>query len=245
MSKDHNGAFDVLAPTVSEPPPATTGSAAGGLTDGRNGGAMGPARKAALAAGLVVVALLALFIYGVANVGNDDAAFGPSPLDGELAPAISGATLDGGRYSLDADRGRWVVVNFFATWCPPCITEHPELIKFSQRHAADGERAVVSVVFGGAAETEAARDFFDTNGGDWPVVMDPTGTLSVDYAVPRVPESILVSPTGLVLGKIRGGVTADELDAIIDSVERRATAPVPAPQPASATAPTSAGGVGG
>jgi hypothetical protein len=82
----------------------------------------------------------------------------------------------------------------------------------------------VSVVFGGAAEEDATRRFFADNGGDWPVVVDRSGGLSVDYAVAKVPESILVSPTGLVLGKIRGGVTADELDAIIDDVERRAGA---------------------
>ena len=46
------------------------------------------------------------------------------------------------------------------------------------------------------------------------------GRIAVDYAVPKVPESILVSPTGLVYTKLRGGVTADELDGLIDSVER-------------------------
>ncbi|MFN0027674.1 MAG: TlpA family protein disulfide reductase [Acidimicrobiales bacterium] len=225
MSGDHNGAAGLITSDRSsgapldptQPAPSESASSGSGARH-----SLGPARKAALAAGVVVVALLGLFIYGVANVGNEDGAFAPSPLDGELAPPLHAPTMDGGRYSLDADRGRWVVVNFFATWCPPCIQEHPELVKFSERHAADGQRKVVSVVFGGAAETDGVRAFFAANGGDWPVVVDPTGTLSVDYAVPRVPESILVSPTGLVLGKIRGGVTADELDAIIDNVERSA-----------------------
>ena len=56
------------------------------------------------------------------------------------------------------------------------------------------------------------------------MVIDPSGRTSVDYAVAQVPESILVAPTGLVLGKIRGGVTADELDAIIDGVVAQVTA---------------------
>ncbi|MGD9753124.1 MAG: TlpA family protein disulfide reductase [Acidimicrobiia bacterium] len=192
--------------------------------DGSDPPPMGPARKAALVAGVVVMALLAVFVYGVVAGGDDDELSGPSPLDGKLAPAIEGTTLDGGSYTLDDDRGSWVIVNFFATWCPPCVQEHPELVLFEQRHAGDGDRRVVSVVYGGPDEADKARAFFDRNGGSWPVVVDPTGTLSVDYAVAKVPESIIVAPTGVVLGKIRGGVTADQLDAIIDDIETRAGA---------------------
>ena len=110
---------------------------------------------------VVVVPLLALFLWGVSFGGDDDSAFGPSPLDGEVAPALVGTTLDGAGYSIDNDRGSWVVVNFFATWCPPCVKEHPELVEFERRHADTGDRRVVSVVFGGSAETEPARRFFD------------------------------------------------------------------------------------
>ncbi len=187
-----------------------------------DGARVGPARRAAGFAAVVVVALLALFVYGVISEakGNDDSLTAPSPLDGKLAPSIEGEALDGSRYILDGDRGSWVVVNFFATWCPPCVQEHPELVEFARRHEGSGQRRLVSVVFGGANETAAVRRFFAANGGSWPVIVDPTGTLAVDYAVAKVPESILVSPTGLVLGKIRGGVSADGLDAIIDQVER-------------------------
>ncbi len=181
---------------------------------------VGSARKAALGAGLVVVALLALFTYGVVSGNGDESAFGPSPLDDQLAPAIDGVTISGAPFSLDTERGRWVVVNFFSTTCVPCVREHPELVSFSQRHAAAGDRVVVSVLFGGSAETAAAQQFFARNGGAWPVVTDPTGSVSVDYAVAKVPESILVHPSGYVVGKIKGGVTADGLDAIIDSVDQ-------------------------
>jgi cytochrome c biogenesis protein CcmG, thiol:disulfide interchange protein DsbE len=179
-----------------------------------------PARVAALGVGVVLAAFVALLVWRIGRgAAVED---GSSPLDGRTAPTLVGPTIDGGRYDLGADRGSWVVVNFFATWCPPCIQEHPELVEFERRHAAGGDRRVVSVVFGGAGETESVRRFFERNGGTWPVVVDPTGRMSVDYAVAKVPESILVSPTGLVLGKIKGGVTADELDRIIDGVEARA-----------------------
>ncbi len=178
-----------------------------------------PARLAAIVVAVVLLGFLGVLLWGVANRG-DDGEDGPSPLDGKLAPALAGPTLDGGRFDLASERGNWVVVNFFATWCVPCIQEHPELQRFSERNAA-GNRRVVGVVFGGTNEVEPARRFLAANGGDWPVVID-SGRIAVDYAVPKVPESILVSPTGLVYAKLRGGVTADVLDRLIDDVERAA-----------------------
>ena len=213
---DHRMIPDDVAETDATALAGDSGLAA---NTGRSRSRMGPARKAALVAGVPLLFLLALFAWKVVNGDQVEGAFAPSPLDGKRAPAIDGSTIDGAPYSLDNDRGSWVVVNFFATWCPPCLKEHPELIEFEQRHAAGGERRVVSMVFGGPEEAASARAFFSRNGGTWPVVIDPTGIVAVDYAVAKVPESILVAPSGFVYGKIRGGVTADALDAIIDEAE--------------------------
>lgn len=181
-----------------------------------------PARTAAVATAVVLAGLIGVLLWGVVNKDNDDALSGPSPLDGKVAPPLIGPSLDGSSFDLQSERGNWVVVNFFATWCPPCIQEHPELRTFAERNAAAGRnRRVVGVVFGGGTEADAVRRFLAANGGDWPVVVD-NGRIAVDYAVPKVPESVLVSPTGLVYAKLRGGVTADELDGIIDAVEAAA-----------------------
>jgi cytochrome c biogenesis protein CcmG/thiol:disulfide interchange protein DsbE len=188
-----------------------------------------PARVTAIVVALVMLGVFAVFGWKLAN-RNDDADSGPSPLDGKLAPALSGPTVQGGSFDLASQRGNWVVVNFFATWCVPCLQEHPELQRFAERNAATNRR-VVGVVFGGSSEVDPVKRFLAQNGGDWPVVIDQ-GRIAVDYAVPKVPESILVSPTGLVYTKLRGGVTADELDGLIDSVEQAA---------GETTAPTSPG----
>ena len=123
-------------------------------------------------------------------------------------------TLDGEPFALDGLRGRFVVVNFFATWCIPCIREHPELVEFQRRNAEADDTAIVSVVFDDRPET--VRQFFSDNGGDWPVVTDPDGRIAVSYGVAGVPESYLVAPDGTVVTKIVGGVTADELDDLVD-----------------------------
>ena len=129
---------------------------------------------------------------------------------GRIAPLIEGDDLNGRRFSIDDHRGRWVVVNFFSTTCVPCIVEHPELVEFSERHAAVGDAVVVSVAFDDSADN--VREFFLENGGDWPVLTGDTGSIAVAYGVTAVPESYLVAPSGVVAAKIIGGVTADQLD---------------------------------
>jgi cytochrome c biogenesis protein CcmG, thiol:disulfide interchange protein DsbE len=165
-------------------------------------------------AGAVLV-VLAAFVGVLATGGDDDGV--RSQLIGRPAPGIAGDTIDGGRYDLTQHRGEFVVVNFFATWCVPCIREHPELVEFEQRHRDAGDASVVSVVFD--SRPEQVRDFFAENGGDWPVVVDPDGRTALEYGVTGVPESYLLAPDGTVLVKIEGGVTADALDDLLEQVQ--------------------------
>ena len=174
-----------------------------------------PARRAATAVGLVLAALVGVLIWGVAKGPAVERAFGKSPLDGKAAPALSGPTLDGQSADLGRLKGNWVVVNFFATWCPPCIAEHPELVNFAESNAT-ANRKVVSVVFDDVPTIVA--DFFERKGGDWPVLLDDGGA-AVDWAVSRIPESIIVDPNGIVRGKVKGGVRADVLNRLIDEAE--------------------------
>jgi cytochrome c biogenesis protein CcmG/thiol:disulfide interchange protein DsbE len=169
-----------------------------------------PALAAALT--LAVIAGLLVAVLWTREPSTDRRA--ESPLLGEVAPLVAGGTLDGGSYDLDRERGRWVVVNFFARWCVPCVREHPELVRFSERHAATGDASVVSVVFDDTEDS--VRALFEDLGGDWPVVTDADGRIALDYGVTGVPESYVVAPDGTVVAKVEGGVTADGLDDLID-----------------------------
>ena len=174
-----------------------------------------PRRTAVWIVGPVAVVML-LFIVLLATRDRGETGFASFNLEGEVAPAIVGTTLDGDEFDLDDYRGGFVIVNFFQTTCIPCVREHPELIEFSERHAQTGDAEVVSVVFDDT--TTAVREFFSEFGGDWPVVVGDTGTIALDYGVVAVPESYLVAPSGMVAWKAVGGVTADGLDDAIDSL---------------------------
>ena len=136
-----------------------------------------------------------------------------SPLVGKPAPPIEGTTVDGASASLDGLKGKWVVVNFFATWCVPCRVEHPELIKFSDSHAASGDAAVLGVIY--SDNVQAVREYRDKEGGSWAMITDPKGRVALDYGVAGVPESFLISPEGVVEAKLLGGVRAGDLDQLL------------------------------
>jgi cytochrome c biogenesis protein CcmG/thiol:disulfide interchange protein DsbE len=140
-----------------------------------------------------------------------------SPLVGKPAPAVEGTTVDGGPASLADFKGKWVVVNFFATWCVPCRVEHPQLIRFAQLHQAAGDAAVLGVVYSDNAQ--AVREFRDKEGGNWPMLADPKGRVALDYGVAGIPESFLINPDGVVAAKITGGVDAVRLDEVLNQAK--------------------------
>lgn len=161
-----------------------------------------------LAVGIVLVGFVA--VLALSSGGDDDEV---SQLIGQPAPAVVGTTLDGASFDIDDHRGQWVLLNFFADWCPPCIEEHPELISFDESHTTTGDVQVVSVAF--QNDPEDVRTFFADNGGDWPVLVEDTDGVAVGWGVTGLPETFLVSPQGIVVHKFTGGVTEDDLESIL------------------------------
>jgi cytochrome c biogenesis protein CcmG/thiol:disulfide interchange protein DsbE len=157
-----------------------------------------------------VAVVLVLLILALATRDPATDRVAKSPRLGKPAPAVEGETLGGGTYDLGERAGRWVVVNFFATWCVPCVKEHPELRAFAAEHEEIGDAEVVSVVFQDG-EPQVER-FFEENGGEWPVVFDEGTRIGLDFGVTGVPESYLVDPNGIVRVKLIGGVTRDGLN---------------------------------
>ena len=169
-----------------------------------------PALWGAVAAGVV----LALFVVVLATREPATNRSVDSPLLGKPAKPLAGdSMLDGDAFDLRDEAGRWVLVNFFATWCEPCRKEHPELVRFSQDHQVADDARVVSVVF--QDEPDDVERWFRDNGGDWPVIDSPDGSIVVDWSVSGVPESYLVDPSGGVRAKIVGGIDADKLDELL------------------------------
>ena len=169
-----------------------------------------PRRRTVLYATIGVTLLVAVLIGVIASAQPSSDVGANSPLLGDLAPAISGPSLDGGHLSLSEFRREWVLVNFMATWCPPCQAEMPQLQAFVRQHARAGDATVLTVVYD-PSNVGALRSYLAARKADWPAVDDPAA--SVPYGVTGLPSSFLIAPGGTVYAYIVGGVTASELDS--------------------------------
>jgi cytochrome c biogenesis protein CcmG/thiol:disulfide interchange protein DsbE len=162
--------------------------------------------------------LAVVLIAVLATRPNFEAVQARSPLLGKAAPDVVATDMDGHQVTLKSLRGRFLLVNFFASWCVPCQHEHPQLAAFSQHHQAAGDASVLGVVF----EDDAAsvRRFVAEQGVNWPMVQDPKGKIALDFGVRGPPESFLIDPNGVVLVKFIGEVKATQLDALVRQAEQ-------------------------
>lgn len=144
---------------------------------------------------------------------------------GVLAPDFETTALDGKRFRLSDLRGKVVLLDFWATWCAPCVAELPNV---EQACEIAGELfAVVGISFDRDADT--ARKFATGRKLNWTQIWADRGDkspLADDYGVSAIPASFLIGPDGKVLGRdLRGA-------ALLDAV-RKATAGLAPQRPAS------------
>lgn len=159
--------------------------------------------------GVAVAAVALIVVFATApNAANVQA---QTPLIGKPAPALSGMSYTGGgQVSMSALRGRFVLVNFFASWCEPCTSEAPQLDAFASANRSDVTVVGVAV----RDDSAVAARFVTQHGGSYPV-LDPPGIVSVQWGVRDPPTSFLIAPDGKMLTKIVGQVTASGLDQLV------------------------------
>lgn len=127
-------------------------------------------------------------------------------------PALRIDTLDGATYDLADRRGTWVVVNFWATWCAPCLKEMPEL---SALDAMNEHIEVVGLAYEDI-EVDAMREFLADHPVVYPIAILDTYDPPADFDTPRgLPMTWLIAPDGRVAHKVLGPVTAREIEDAI------------------------------
>ncbi len=115
--------------------------------------------------------------------------------------------VQGATHNLSDYRGKWVVVNYWATWCPPCLTEIPELVDFHEDRK-DKDAVVLGVNFEDIS-LNALKQFSEEYFMNFPVLRSKPGPDSALGPIPGLPTTYLVSPEGEVVARQVGPVTAE------------------------------------
>lgn len=185
-------------------------------------------RRPLVAAGVVgCVAALLIAVLATSKNASTKPTVVTTPLQDKPAPDISGPLLNGGSASLGSYRGKWVLVNFFASWCVPCQQEQADLVKFQNAHAS-GNAVIFGVRFDDP-DIGPIKQMMTKSGAKWPVVDDPNA--KIDYSVTGPPESFLISPGGIVLVHIVGPVTDAQLEQVFNQAQLVVTTPSPTTVP--------------
>lgn len=124
--------------------------------------------------------------------------------EGAAAPDFTLSDLSGKQVQLSSLKGKVVLVNFWATWCPPCREEIPSMVKLNQiMQGKNFQMLAISVDEGGK---QAVQEFFRQNGVTLPALLDTDGSVSRRYGTTGVPETFIVDGKGMIRKKVIGGV---------------------------------------
>jgi len=163
---------------------------------------------------IVVVPLMLLLLHGFSR---DPAAI-PSTLIGKPMPSFSLVTLDGRTVTAADLRGKPVVLNFWASWCPSCVDEHAALLDAAQRYGTSVQ--ILGVLY--QDSPDEAR-IFEARYGEpsWPTLLDPNGSLAIDFGVSGPPESYVIDANGIVrykqFGPLTQQVIADQVGRVLSA----------------------------
>jgi len=139
-----------------------------------------------------------------------------------VIPAVDFELEDqyGNIHRLEDYRGKTIFLNFWATWCPPCKAEMPDIQKLYEKSATEGEDAVI--VLGVAAPNmgqegseEEIAAFMEEKGYTYPVLMDTEGELFASYGIMSFPTTFMIDRDGNVFGYVSGMLSADMMDSIV------------------------------
>jgi len=164
---------------------------------------------------LLAIPILGLLAYGLTR---PDRYVLPSALIGLPAPQFRLADLQDPADTLSLERfgGRVVVLNFWASWCGPCVAEHPFLSDLVEVYDPDDVQ-LLGILY--QDTPERGRAFIERYGGGWPTVIDPESRTAIPYGVYGPPETFIVSPEGAIAYKLVGPVVESTYPAVRATID--------------------------
>ncbi len=154
---------------------------------------------------------------GSSTTGPKGSELTPAPEIGRLAPDFTLVDMEGNEVTLSDFRGKTVFINFWATWCPPCRAEMPEIEAVYQEYK-DKDVVVIGVDI--LEPEDVVRQFVEQGGYSWIFILDATGAVSDDYRITAIPTSFFIDREGIIQAVVIGAMTKRAMETKLDQVMR-------------------------
>ena len=156
--------------------------------------------------------IVTLLLAGCGQAGSVEAPAAESSANPNVATDFSLTSLDGDQVVLSELQGKYVLVNFWATWCIPCRKEMPYLQEVFEQY----EDQVVVLAVNMNEDPERVRPFIEEFGYTYPILLDPPDELAAEHNVRGLPVSFIVGPDGEIVYRRIGEILPEEFDVWIE-----------------------------
>jgi thiol-disulfide isomerase/thioredoxin len=148
------------------------------------------------------------------NIGT---AITKGPLINESAPDFTLETLDGKTVTLSQFKGKKVFINFWASWCPPCRDEMPEIEQFSNQNS---DIVVLAVNLRNTEKSDqAVHNYINENEYTFPVLLDQKGEVGNNYKILTLPTSYFINTNGVIQYKFIGPLTLAKMNELVSTLD--------------------------
>ncbi|TCW34280.1 peroxiredoxin [Thermohydrogenium kirishiense] len=185
-----------------------------------------------LVASIAIILILGISIYflnsyvmsnqsksnsqNVSGVNTADEKIQVGTEKGDLAPDFSLKDINGNTVTLSKLRGRKVILNFWATTCPYCKIEMPELNKFYQNHKKD----VVLLAIDIGEEKSTVENYLEDKGYGFTILLDSDAKTAINYKVQFIPMSFFIDKKGIIRSISNGAMTYDEIEEYYQTISQ-------------------------